>query len=187
MKVTLETYEKNDLKKLKKLYLTAFPAEERAPFFLMMLKARQGRAEMLTAKINGKFVGFVYMVCHRDLAYLFYLAVADRLRGKGIGGKIISAVKERYRGRRIFLAREQLDQNADNYAQRVSRRSFYLRCGFTDLPCMIKEASVIYDVMGIGGNVSAEDYDRLISSWTGRLMRKIVDMRIIEKGGENVN
>lgn len=187
MKVTLEAYEKNDLKKLKRLYLTAFPAEERAPFFLMMMKTRHGRAEMLTAKINGKFVGFVYMVCHEDLAYLFYLAVADKLRGKGIGGKIIDAVKERYSGMRIFLAREQLDETAENYAQRVSRRNFYLRCGFTDLPCMIKEASVIYDVMGIGGSVSAEDYDRLISAWAGKLMRKLVDMRIIEKGEQNVN
>ncbi len=187
MRVTLEKYEKRDLKKLKRLYLNAFPAEERAPFFLLMLKARQGRAEMLTAKINGKFVGFAYMVCHGDLAYLFYLAVADKLRGKGIGGKIIGAVKERYRGRRIFLARERLDKNTGNYAQRVSRREFYLRCGFRDLPCMIKEASVIYDVMGIGGTVSAKDYDRLISSWSGRLLRKIVDMKIIEKGENNVN
>lgn len=187
MKVTLETYEKSDRKKLKKLYLTAFPVEERAPFFLMMLKTRQGRSEMLTAKVNGKFVGFVYMVCHGDLAYIFYLAVADKLRGKGIGGKIIAAVKERYRGRRIFLARERLDESAGNYAQRVSRRNFYLRCGFSDLPCMIKEASVVYDVMGIGGSISAEEYDRLITAWAGRLMRKLVDMRIIENGEENVN
>ena len=81
---------------------------------------------------------------------------------------------------RIFLAREQLDKSAENYAQRVSRRNFYLRCGFEDLPCCIKEGSVVYDVMGIGGIVTAEEYHKLIKPWAGFLL-KIVDMRIIEK------
>lgn len=181
MTLTLEKYASDEYKMLKKLYLDSFPAEERAPFFMIMSKAKKGRAEMLTAHDGNEFVGFAYMVCYRDLAYLFYLAVDKDKRGMGYGRKIVDAVKSRYRGRRIFLAREQIDKSAENYEQRVSRRNFYIRCGFKDLPCHIKEASVIYDVMGIGGRVSADEYEALITSWAGKLMRLLVDMRIIEK------
>lgn len=181
MSITLENYTAQDKKMIKKLYISAFPAEERAPFFMVAAKAKKGRAELLTARENGRFAGMVYMVCNEKLAYLFYLAVDESQRGKGIGGEIINALKERYKGRRIFLAREQLDKSAENYSQRVSRRNFYLRCGFEDLPCLIKEGPVIYDAMGIGGNVSAAEYDELIVKWCGKLMRRIIDMRIIER------
>lgn len=181
MVLTLERYMPDERKMLKKLYLEAFPAEERAPFFMIMSKAKKGRAEMLTAHDGNEFVGFVYMVCYKDMAYLFYLAVDKDKRGMGYGRKIVEAVKSRYRGRRIFLARERIEKSAENYEQRVSRRNFYIRCGFRDLPCHIKEAAVIYDVMGIGGRVSADEYEELITSWSGKMMRMLVDMRIIEK------
>lgn len=180
MSITLEKYVKSDKKQVKKLYLTAFPAEERAPFFIMMNREKRGKSEMLVARDKGEFIGFVYMVCDEKLAYLFYLAVDDSKRGQGYGTKIIEALKEKYKGRRLFLAREQLDKSAENYEQRVNRHNFYLHCGFEDLPCCIKEGPVVYDVMGIGGSVTAEEYHSLIKDWAGILL-KIVDMKIIEK------
>lgn len=172
---------KTDRKKMKRLYLTAFPAEERAPFCLVTHRARRGKAELLCAYDDAVFVGFVYMVCNETLAYIFYLAVADDKRGKGYGGQILDAIKKRYAGKRIFLAREQMDPSAPNYAQRVSRRNFYLRSGFEDLPLYIKEASVVYDVMGIGGCISPQEYEELITPWAGKCMKRIVDMRLLEK------
>lgn len=166
---------------IKRIYESAFPDDEKAPFFLIMHKVRTKKAEILAAYVDGEFIGFAYTVCYGDLAYLFYLAVDESKRGRGYGRKIIEAVKVRYSGRRIFLAREQLDESAENYSQRVSRRNFYVKCGFSDLPCCIKEATVVYDVMGIGGNVSAKEYDALITSWAGKILKKTVDMRIIEK------
>lgn len=180
-KVRKYRHDKEIRREIKRIYESAFPDDEKAPFFIIMHKERTKKAEILTAYENDEFVGFAYMVCYKNLAYLFYLAVDENKRGKGYGRKLIEAVKIRYSGKRIFLAREQLDESAENYAQRVSRRDFYVKCGFRDLPCCIKEASVIYDVMGIGGNVSAREYDALITSWAGKILRKIVDMRIIEK------
>lgn len=180
MSLTLEKYDKSDKKQLKRLYLTAFPSEERCPFFIMMNREKRGKSEMLIARDKGRFIGFAYMVCDEKLAYLFYLAVDDSERGKGYGTEIIEALKEKYKGRRLFLAREQLDKSAENYEQRVNRHNFYLHCGFEDLSCCIKEGPVVYDVMGIGGNVTAEEYHSLIKDWAGILL-KIVDMKIIEK------
>lgn len=170
----------NDYGKIKELYLTAFPRDERAPFSLIRRRARQGRADMLCAYDGEEFVGFAYMVCLRDLAYLFYFAIDESRRGMGYGSAVLAELKKRYEGKRLFLAREQLDESADNYGQRARRHEFYLRNGFEDKRFQIKEASVIYDAMGIGGEVSAKEYRELIEHWNGKLMRKLIDMRIIE-------
>lgn len=183
MKIKLVKYKRNSelRKKLKELYTSAFPKNERAPFALIMSKGRGQNADMLAAYDGDTLVGFAYMVCYMDLAYLFYLAIDEPYRGKGYGTAILAEIKNNYRDMRIFLAREMLDKDSNNYAQRVSRRDFYLRNGFQDLPCQIKEASVTYDVMGINGNISANDYDKLITAWSGRFLRRMIDMRVIEK------
>jgi len=178
MSIVLE--KTNDCDKIKELYLRAFPRDERAPFSMIRRRARQGRADMLTARDGEEFVGFVYMVCLGDLAYIFYFAIDADKRGMGYGSAVLTELKKRYEGKRLFLAREQLDESADNYAQRLRRHEFYLRNGFEDKRFKIKEASVIYDAMGIGGEVSAEEYRELIEHWNGKFMRKLIDMRIIE-------
>lgn len=182
MSIVLEPYRnhKENLGRLKALYNSAFPKEERAPFYLMKRKADRGRGELLAVRDGENFVGLVYMICCRDMAYLFYFAIDEPLRGRGYGSKVLTAVKERYHGKRLFLAREQLDPSADNYEQRIKRHYFYKHNGFEDMACRIKEASVIYDVMGIGGKVSEKEYEELITRWSGRLLRKIIDMRLIE-------
>lgn len=169
----------SDCKKIKRLYKTAFPREERAPFFFIKRKAKDGKADMLAAKDDGEFVGFLYLVCYLDMVYLFYFAIDDPKRGMGYGSRLLKLLQDSYPGKRIFLAREQLDENADNYAQRVRRHEFYLRSGFNDFSCKLKEAGVIYDVMGIGKDILAEEYDALISSWCGKRYKSIMDMRII--------
>ncbi len=164
------------------LYKTAFPADERAPFWLLKRKALQGRAQMLAAYDAGQFAGFTYLVIYRDLVYLFYFAIDDARRGKGYGSAVLQALRREYPEQRIFLAREQLDDQAENAAQRRTRHQFYLANGFADWPCQIKEASVIYDVMGMGGdNVTPQEYQALIEGWCGSLMRRLIDMRVLAK------
>ncbi len=177
----LATADRNDHSRIKGLYKSAFPAEERIPFFLLKRKARQGRAAMLAAKEENCFVGFIYLVDYRDLVYLFFFAVDPSMRGSGNGGEILRLLRERYPDKRIFLAREQLNPEADNYELRCRRREFYLRNGFTDLPCRIQEAGVVYDAMGIGGNISAREYEELITSWSGNRLRRLLGMRMVEQ------
>jgi len=166
--ITLEPYRKEFEKQYKALYLTAFPAEERAPWLLLKRRAGQGRAEALAAMDGGSFAGMAYVVISGDTVYLFYLAVEENRRGQGTGGQIISALRERYPDKRIYLAREQLDESAENYPQRESRHRFYLANGFQDWGAQIKEGPVTYDVMGIGKPVTPAEYRRLITGWAGR-------------------
>jgi len=180
MDLILQQAEAADYKRIKQLYKKAFPREERAPFFLIRNRAEKGKAQMLIVKEHNLFIGFAYLLCYLDLAYLFYFAIEGDKRGAGYGTKVLDKLQEKYKGKRLFLAREQLDQTADNYEQRVKRHQFYLHNGFKDLPCKIKEANVIYDVMGIGGMISAKEYDVLISQWSGKWIKKLIDMRILE-------
>lgn len=166
---------------IKKLYKRAFPLNERAPFFMIKRKAIIGKAEMLIAKDNDKFIGFAYVVRNENLVYLFYLAINDNYRGIGYGSQILQMLQKIYQGKNIFLAREQLDKNADNYDERIKRRSFYIRNGFKDTKLLIKEASVIYDVMALNDDISAAGYDMLMDKWCGKLIRSFIDIKMIEK------
>lgn len=163
------------------LYLRAFPAEERAPFGVMKRRALQGRGELLAARQDGAFAGFAYVIANARAAYLFFFAIADGQRGRGYGSAVLDALKERYAGKALFLARETLDEQADNYAQRTRRHTFYLRNGFRDLPLFIQEAGVTYDVMGAGVAPRPEDYQALMRAWAGPVLSRLVKMQMGEK------
>lgn len=179
MQITLEKADVSERRKIKELYKNSFPPEERAPYFLLERMTKNDRGRMLAAREGGTFVGFVYLVCYSDMVYLFYFAVEADKRGQNYGSRILKVLQEKYRGKRLFLAREQLDPAADNYRQRVKRHEFYLKNGFKDWTCKIKEASVVYDVMGIGREISAKEYEDLITGWCGKLFRKLADMRVV--------
>lgn len=104
----------------------------------------------------------------------------DALRAKGYGSRILKMLRRIYSDKRLFLAREQLDDTADNREERIHRRDFYMRNGFSDMGVRLREGPVIYDVMGIGGKVSPAEYDKLIRSWAGEILYRVVKMEIIE-------
>ena len=172
---------KNDRKAVKKLYLSAFPRNERPPFYLLESRAKKGLGSCHTVYDNGEFIGFAYVIPHLDMAYLYYFAIDGEKRGKGYGRAVLSELKKIYEGKRFFLARETLDEGADNYQQRVKRHEFYLKNGLEDIPIKIKEASVTFDAMGLGGLIKSEEYDAMMTAFCGRLIRKFIDMRLFEE------
>lgn len=177
MELVRVTRKLKDYRNIKGLYHQAFPSEERAPFNMLMRKAK--RSDFFALYDNEKWIGLAYIVSRGKLAYIFYIAVTPDLRGQGYGTAAMKALIDHYSGCRLFLALEQLDKSADNYEQRLKRHEFYKNCGLSDLPYKIKEGSVVYDIMGVGGKVEPEEYRELIDSYLGWFMKRIVDMRII--------
>lgn len=53
-----------------------------------------------------------------------YLAIDDKARGNGFGSGVLGALKEKYKGRNLFLAIEEIDEKAENYAERINRKKF---------------------------------------------------------------
>lgn len=169
-----------DFRKVRQLYMRAFPDEERAPFLMLVLKAKKKGVDFWSISCNGEWAGMLYIVNHRDLSYVFYLAVPEEQRGRGIGSAILRAARRIYKDRRLFLAIEQLDENAENYEQRLSRRSFYLRNGFTELHRRLREGSVTYDILGTGGDVKAAEYKALMKNYAGGILSNLFTMEFVD-------
>lgn len=172
------TKKSDDYVNVKKLYNRAFPAEEKAPFWLMMKKTKKENVDFWGLYDKEKWIGLAYVIRYNDLAYLFYLAIDDSQRGKGYGTKVMKLLQEKYMNLRLFLALETLDKNADNYNERVKRHNFYKRAGLTELPYHLREAMVVYDIMGTNGKIEPEEYGALISDYIGGFLSKIFKMRI---------
>lgn len=181
--VTLKkvTRKSEDISKIKKLYHTAFPAEERAPFRMIVKKMKRPNVNMIGIYDKERFAGFFYVVTNKDLAYVFYFAINDEDRGKGIGTSALKELGMMYKDYRLFLAIEQLDPEADNYEERIKRRKFYEFAGFKDLHTKAREASVIYDLMGYGQDVKAEEYVELMHNWMSWIYRKIIPISAVEQ------
>ena len=181
MNITIEKMTKKDRGAVKRLYLSAFPRNERPPFYLLESRAKKGLGNCHVVYDNGEFIGFAYVIPHLDMAYLYYFAIDGEKRGMGYGSAVLSELKRIYDGKRFFLARETLDEKSDNYAQRVKRHEFYLKNGLEDLSVKIKEASVTFDAMGIGGTVKPEEYDAMMTAFCGKIIKRLMDMRLFEE------
>ena len=164
--------DRKEKRKCKRLYLTAFPDNERAPFILLSYKARRDSVDFLSVYAGDKWLGFFYVVRDEDLAYIFYFAISETERGKGYGSAALQALKEYYFSYRLFLASETLDDAAPNSAERVKRKNFYLNNGFEDLKTKVQEGEVIYDILGVGGEVTNSEYQRLMFKWMGSFMSR---------------
>ena len=169
-----------DFCKVRQLYMRAFPDDERAPFLMLTLKAGKKGVDFWSVSRDGEWAGMLYIVNHRDLSYVFYLAVSEEFRGQGVGSAILKAAQKLYKGRRLFLAIELLDENAENYEQRISRRNFYLRNGFEELHQKLREGNVTYEILGVGGDVKAEEYEALMKNYAGAILSKLFTMEFVD-------
>lgn len=170
--------ERQELRRIRRLFLSAFPAEERPPFFLLKRKARRN-VDWWSIDSDGVWAGFFYVIREAGLAYVFFFAIDPPMRGKGCGTEAMRLLLSRYEGMRVFLAIEPVDQSAENYQERVNRKNFYERCGLSPLGRSLRECRVTYELLGVGGDVRAEDYRLLIDRWLGWPMRHLVFMRIL--------
>ena len=169
-----------DFRRIKQLYMRAFPADERAPFLMLVLKAKKKNVDFWSVHCNDEWAGMLYIVNYRDLSYIFYLAVSEDCRGKGIGSAVLQNAKKLYKGRRLFLAIEQLDESSENYDERLKRRQFYLRNGFKELHKKLREGKVTYEILGIGGDVEGSEYVALMKSYAGSILSKLFTMEFVD-------
>ena len=170
-----------DRRAMKAIYLEAFPREERAPWFLIIRRTAQPPGDFWGLYDKSDPVGMAYVINGAGASYLFYFAIRSDCRGRGYGSEALERLKELYAGSRLFLALEQLDPTAENYAQRVKRHAFYEKHGLTDLPYRLKEASMVYSLMSAGGTVYPQDYRELIDRYTGPVVKRFYEMRFLEE------
>lgn len=167
-------------KEVKKLYIAAFPKEERAPFSLLMSRVNNGRDSFYAVEDNGQFVGLVYTIRKEKLVYVFFLAVVEEKRGMGYGSRILRCIRKLNPGCVISLMIEDTaDTSADNYEQRINRLGFYQSNGFKQLDVRINEAGVAYELLGTEDSVTQADFLALMKDYTGPLLYKFLYRKTI--------
>ena len=164
--------------KIRQIYFEAFPKSERKPFFTVRRSVKKGKAQILTALEEDALLGFVMAIPYHDMVMVDYLAVSGKIRSQGTGSRIMQEVCRKFPDKRIVLLIERPDETAENREQRISRRKFYFKNGFTSSGIFITGYSGNMEVLNFGGTVSWQEYMELQRYALGKLMFYLSGIRL---------
>lgn len=154
-KVTEKTKE---LEGIKKLYIQAFPENERRPFE-DMLSDKTKCIEVLAFYDGEQFCGFACLLNTEDISHIIYLAIEDSYRNKGYGSLALTVIHKQKAGRRVIVDIERENEKAENNEQRQKRKQFYLRNGYKETEVKYHWEQEDYEILAYGGDVSNEDFE----------------------------
>ena len=149
--------------KIKQLYETAFPLDERIPWDELMRLVKEMPLDFTAYYDGEEFVGFIIVYPRKSFNWYWYFAVREELRGKGYGQQILAMLKEKYKGQSCVLDMESPTQDCDNIEQRKRRHAFYLRNGFRDTNVYRTYNDITMTIMMMGeGTFTMKDWDDII-------------------------
>lgn len=149
----------NNLEKIKNLYITAFPKNERKPFDLISEKCNSGSMEIIAIQNdNSDFLGLAITILYDDMVLLDYFAVAPESRGKSIGSNALMLLFERYKDKRFILEIENTEVECNNLQERKRRKAFYIRNGMSLMPFKVNLIGVEMEVLTRNCEVTYEEY-----------------------------
>ena len=155
--------EGDDAREVERLLKAAFPANEQAPFAALGESAQCDDVSLLAYRDDGIFCGFVFMVEDERLAYILYLAVDERLRSQGYGGRILGDVAQRCAGKTVTLDIELVEEGVADLARRTKRRAFYLRNGFQPTGFAVCYAGDTFEALACGEDFEEGRFAALVT------------------------
>lgn len=144
--------------KIHKLYLSSFPKNERKPFSMILKMQKSGKTDLWYIESNGKFIGMGATINGENLILLDYFAISKNCRGKGYGTEILGLLRNIYLDKGFFLEIEKTYSDAENYPERVRRKSFYLKCGMKELGTDAKLFGVDMELLGFDCSLNFDEY-----------------------------
>lgn len=126
------TKESADLALFDQMFTEAFPPEER----ILPSALANANIDLIDIRLNGfyedgKPVGMMVTLDFPEFVYILFLATSAEYRGQGIGTKIMNAYYEQFPEAFTIGVIEKPDEAALNNAQRLARKKFYDRLGFS--------------------------------------------------------
>ena len=143
---------------LKKLYVSAFPRNERKPFSMIRRMFKKGKSDIWIFFDDGLFLGFAITINSREIVLIDYFAVNNDLRGKGYGSRMLNALLAHYSPRGVFLEIEIPYEGEDAYTERIRRKRFYLNVGLTPMNTRVKLFGVDMELMGYNCFLDYQQY-----------------------------
>ena len=146
-------------RRAKALYMSAFPKEERLPWWILRLNACRKGID-LTAFMDGDvFCGFTASVTVEDLHFLLFFAIDDEKRGMGYGSAVLQMLQKQYQT--VVLNVELLDPAAENYTQRKRRFAFYQKNGLVDTYYHVWEVGGKFRVLSTEPELDVPQYKKI--------------------------
>ncbi|MEL6232335.1 MAG: GNAT family N-acetyltransferase [Cyanobacteria bacterium J06627_3] len=170
--------DKENSTKLESLYQDAFPKNERAPLWFLRYKAKQSNVAFSSLYEHGTWIGLLYTVEYRDILLVIYLAIDASCRSGGYGTKVLTALREGHPDKRIILNIEQTDKQADNNAQRVKRKRFYEKNGYTSTGIIVEELGQPFEMLISGGSITPEETRQVYRSFLGKILSLLPVLRV---------
>ena len=144
--------------RIRRLYAQAFPPSERKPFSIILSMRRKGKTDVWCFYRDGRFAGFASTINGDGLIMIDYLAVEEKLRGQGVGAGALKALCDAYPDAGLFVEIESPFEPGEDQADRIRRKAFYERCGFTPSRTMADVFGVRYELMCRRCSVDYETY-----------------------------
>ncbi len=159
--------DKSVIKEFKKLYLEAFPSNERIPLFILKYMDRKSRGNIYSLYDDDKYAGLLCMMSDENTAYIVYFAITPEIRSKGYGTRVLELVKRNNPNKRIILNIEEVTDTAKDFEVRKKRKNFYLNNGFTSVNFKTLERGEVFETMVYGGQMNKQDYVDFMTGITG--------------------
>ena len=157
------------------LYKKAFTTAQRIPTWFLKFKLRKGKVGFNVLYADNTWIGLIYTTEFKDIVLVHFLAISESCRSGGYGSKVMDSMKVMHSGKKIVLNIEKLDKQEKNFEQRVKRKAFYEKNGFTSSGYFVKEPGEKLEMLIFGGSISKEEieamYKNLFGSIIGFLLR----------------
>ena len=182
MSINLRPLIKDDANYLKviELYKKAFPGAQRIPTWILRYKLRKGKVGFNIIYSHDTWVGLIYITEYKDIVFIQFLAIDESYRSGGFGSKVMDLLKDTHSGKRIVLNIEELVKQAKNYQQRVKRKAFYEKNGFSSSGYIVQEADERHEMLILGGRISKEEIDSNYKSLLGGVISFFFRPKVIK-------
>lgn len=164
MKLTTEKITKGSRfwQQINSLAKEAFPPEEYLAPDKLAEMSKADNFDFLALTDGDVFVGFMVVQTHKDLAYLFFLAIDPSCRAKDYGSRAIETLLALYPDKKQVVDFEMQDETAANNEQRMKRRQFYLQNGYRETGLFLSYGGVNYEVFCMSSDFEPREFKDLM-------------------------
>lgn len=168
-------------REVKRLFLSAFPPEERRSLLsLWLLNVMRPQVALRTYWEKDVFCGFSLTVDSEKYLYVSFIAINSDVRGQGYGSEILERLRQEYPEKALLVEVEAPDEHASNNGQRQKRMEFYCRNGFVDLDRTVTGRGVTYRILSTDPNFDRTAYRKIfpyLSFGLRATLRKLMGRR----------
>jgi len=154
----IRSLEVNEIKSIYNAHIKKdFPRNERRPYHLLKKLHYKGRYLCFVYEEEDKIIAYATFIYDEGInnVLLDHFAVDERYRGCGIGGKLLSLVREYWNEKTGIIIECETPDSARNEKEKELRKrriGFYMRADAKSTPIRRRIFGVDYDILWIPSN-----------------------------------